>query len=657
MATSAFRSNNCFVACEELATIDAFYTGVTTGSIMSVVQGSSFEVSLDHVASKQLGSRYYSFNSLNRQPDVGLSVSYIPSYPYFNEGLVNLADLNSGPTDTTISRAALSGFESASRNFYIFTRPEEGYNALSGFSVGDDLNFSGYQCASVGNCYLTNYSLSYTVGGLPSVQANFIGYNMQYQEITGANVDSPAINLASGNAKQVGELTLSGLREFTSSPVIMNPNDTGSLVTLENLQVGGQPLGAGHLLQSVELNLDVQRVAAYGLGSDYVYDRKMLLPALGSLSVSSLVSGWESGVVSGVLGSEASYDLDLTLAASGKSLTYKIQDAKLQSYSYAMEVNGLMTLQTSFEFEVSPNPGGLQISGNTQESLAGYATGQINQHFDASMDMATNGSMLDDFTDPNGSLEGGGYNASRNDDFWGKNIDFTAVSVWNDRGYPAGGASADFRMRGATAVTARHIVMAKHFALSVNDKLWFVTSDGTWIQRTVSRVASDGSTDISVALLDSPLPSTIKPVKVVPSDFESYFDRDTAGNIGINARPICVGFDHEKKGLFFQVTKAGAGASKIIAYFDGSLVPAPYDEIAEDLASGDSGNPLFIIIDGEPVLLTSWYTTSTSPAYNSYISTINGLIASVDSAEGISTGYTLTEKNLSHLNLRRYLPF
>ena len=654
MAINAFRSNNSFIACEQLASTDAFYTGVTTGSIMSVVQNSSFSVGLEHIVSNQLGSRYYSVNSLNRQPDVGLSISYVPSYPFFNEGLVNLADLNSGPTDTIVSRAAFSGLENASRNFYIFTRPEEGYNALSGFSAGDGLNFSGYECASVGNCFLTNYSLSYAVGVLPVVEAQFVGCNMQYEDITGTKVGSPAINLASGNVNQVGELTLSGIQEFASAPVITNPNKTGSAVTLQNLQVGGQPLGEGHLLQSVQLDIGVSRHAAYGLGSDYVYGRKMLLPAVGSLNVSSLVSGFESGFASGVLASESGYSLDLTLEASGKSLTYKIEDAKLQSYDYSMDVNDLMLMNASFAFEVSPNPGGLQISGNTQESLAGYTIDQINQHFDASMSMATNGSMLENFTDPNGNLEAGGWNASRNVAFWGKDIDFTAVSVWNNRGF---GTSADFRMRGATAVTPRHIVMAKHFALSVNDGISFVEPDGTWIHRNVIRVASDGSTDISVALLDTPLPSTIKPVKVVPSDFESYFDRDAVGNIDSNGRPICVGFDHEKKGLFFQVTKAGAGASKVIAYFDGSLVPSPYDEIAEDLESGDSGNPLFIIVDGEPVLITSWYTTSTSPAYNSYISTINGLIGSVDSAQGISTGYTVTEKSLKHLNLKRYPPF
>ena len=114
--------------------------------------------------------------------------------------------------------------------------------------------------------------------------------------------------------------------------------------------------------------------------------------------------------------------------------------------------------------------------------------------------------------------------------------------------------------------------------------------------------------------------------------------------------------DQKKKGLLLQLTRA-ANAANNVTYFDSPLtVPSPYNDMAEDLASGDSGNPLFIIIDGEPVLITSFHTTSSSPAYNKHISTINALIASVDSAEGISTGYTLTEKDLSFLGLKIYPP-
>jgi hypothetical protein len=654
MSTNIFKSNNCFIGCEDSTQKEAFYTGIRTGSILSTVQTSSFDVSINRTRGKQLGSSRYAVNSSIRHPDVNLSFNYIQSWPYINEALVNFADLNDVETssDEAVPQVfSLSGYESASKNFYIFHRLGES-DALSGFNQGDIVNLSGYQCASVGNCYLTNYSLNYSVGTLPSVNVGFNGSNMEYVEVTGLNIPSPAINLTSGNANQVGEITFSGLREFSPNPVVMNPSNTGSSIILENLQVGGQPLAGDHLLQSVDLNIQIPRVPSYKLGSDYVCNRKMILPANGSVEFTSRVSGWNSGFISGILSSESGYNFDLTLNGSGKSISYKIEDAKLQGYNYRMAVNGLMDFDASFSFDVSPNPKGLQVSGNAQQDLSLYAREQIDQHFDASMDVASNGSMLTGFTDPNGVLGGGGYGAARLSSFWAKDIDFSAVSVWNNRGY---GTPADYRMRGATAVTKRHIVMAKHFWLVNTDKLWFVTPDGTWIERTISRTDSHGSEDITVGLLDSDLPSTITPVKVVPANFETYFNRDSVGQIDEDFRPIVVGFDHEKKGLLLQLTRAANSANNV-TYFDGATVPSPYDGMAEDLEAGDSGNPLFIIIDGEPVLITSFYTTSPSPAYNKYISAINALITSIDTAEGISTGYTLTEKDLSHLNLKRYPP-
>ena len=176
---SVFKSNNCFIACEELANKNSFYTGVVTGSIVSAVQSSAFDVQIDRASLKQLGSSYYVVNSPLRQPDVNLSFSYYQNYPYINEGFVNLGNLNDAATGLfdipTVT--ALSGNEEASRNFYIFSRTGTApLDAFTGFVEGADLNLSGYQCASVGNCYLTNYNLSYAVGTLPRVAVGFVGY-------------------------------------------------------------------------------------------------------------------------------------------------------------------------------------------------------------------------------------------------------------------------------------------------------------------------------------------------------------------------------------------------------------------------------------------------------------------------------------------------
>jgi hypothetical protein len=78
-------------------------------------------------------------------------------------------------------------------------------------------------------------------------------------------------------------------------------------------------------------------------------------------------------------------------------------------------------------------------------------------------------------------------------------------------------------------------------------------------------------------------------------------------------------------------------------------LPEPYDNLAKQVVGGDSGQPLFMIIDGEAVLLTSYYNTVTGPSYSHYVSDINELIAHVDSDAGINTLLKVTEYGLDPL--------
>ena len=78
--------------------------------------------------------------------------------------------------------------------------------------------------------------------------------------------------------------------------------------------------------------------------------------------MSSQVSGFESGAMTGVLNSDELYQFDLTLEASGKSMVYRIEDAKLGSYNYSMDINGRMNFDADFSFEVTQEKG-LKLSG------------------------------------------------------------------------------------------------------------------------------------------------------------------------------------------------------------------------------------------------------------------------------------------------------
>ena len=662
MATNIFQSNNAFIACEHLGQKEAFYTTEMTGSIASAVQSSAFDVSLSHIAPKQVGSSRLAFNSLNRQPDVRLQFSYYLNYPFFNEGFVNLVDLNNATVTGMAeipSVGALSGIENASRNFYILTRPDQGFDALSGFIEGDSPSFSGYQCASVGNCFLTDYSLSYGVGALPTVSVEFLGSNMQYEEVTGQTLSSPAINLQSGNAHNVGHLSFGPIAEFDQTPIVMNPVEAGSSVTLQNFQVGGQAISGNHALQNVSLNLNIPRVASYGLGSDYVYNRKAQLPARGSVNLSSLVSGFSAGVLSGVLANETSYNFDLVLETSGKSISYGIEDAKLQSYNYSMAVNDIMSLDASFSFELYSNPKGLQMQGNPQESLALHCSEQIASRITDSMTSGVNAPMFVDFTNPSGTVGGGGYGAARSGDFWASDIDLTCASVWNNKGYPYYGANADYRMIGAVAITPRHVAWAKHFMLDDGNKVWFVEPDGTWIERTLTEGRSHATVDIAVGLLNSDLPSTISIPKVFPEDVDLYVNTGTStvATIENYYRPMALALDHRKMAHCVQVSKiVGLGTTNFMALppFNNPAVGPKADNFAWGLQTGDSGQQAYAIVDGTAVLLTCFHRNSTGPSYARYRTDINTLIAGVDSDAGIDTGYQLEALDLAPYNFKRY---
>jgi hypothetical protein len=296
------------------------------------------------------------------------------------------------------------------------------------------------------------------------------------------------------------------------------------------------------------------------------------------------------------------------------------------------------------------------VSGQSKDSLAKHATSQVNARFDSGiMDVATNASMLSSFTDPNGTLTAGGFNAGRADTFWAKDIDFTSVSVWNNRGYDDS-SGADFRKRGATAITKRHIIMAKHFKLQASDVVYFVDPDGTWISRTISAIADHGSEDMTVGVLSESLPDNISFVKILSSNVNDFLKVvATTNSILTHYRPIIAGFDFEKKLTLMELTNAIVASNSRATYNAvPAVLPDPYGELAETLASGDSGQPAFIILNGEPVLITSYHTTTYGPSYAGFIAAINTLIASADSTAGVDTKLKVTEFNMNTLDLFKF---
>ena len=362
MARDVLKTNSTVVGVTNA--YEAFHTTNVDMNLYTFVQSNSFSVDFPHQQLKQVGTQGLVGNDLGFQPDINLEIVYMPEPELLNEGVTFF----SKKFDPKPAPSVLSGKLEANTNFYFFNDPEPNEDALDDIVIdGSYLNLTGFECVAFGNCYLTNYSLNYAVGALPIVSTSMICSNMKFEHITGSDLESVAINLESGNNKEVGRQEIN-FDQGRKKPSALNPGSLGSVATMQNLQMGGQPLGGVHALQAVNLNVDMERVSSYGLGNDYAYNRELVLPAQGSISTLSLVSGFDygdnslTGFISGVVNNESGYNFDFTLSGTGGWIGYTVENAKLTQYSYSTAVNDVMTFNANFAFEITETTG-LRISG------------------------------------------------------------------------------------------------------------------------------------------------------------------------------------------------------------------------------------------------------------------------------------------------------
>lgn len=234
----------------------------------------------------------------------------------------------------------------------------------------------------------------------------------------------------------------------------------------------------------------------------------------------------------------------------------------------------------------------------------------------------------------------------RNPSCWLAGFDLTAISMWNSEGKN--------RRRG-TAISPRHVLFATHYTVAPGEKIYFLTAANELVTRTITALtAVPDSEDITIALLDSDLPTTISPMKTLGADWTTYFPA------GILDLPVIVmdqdatyrmsaGADYGERGLGFDTlvfapSMSLAGNRFQYHYPTFTAVPG-YEGWQSATQDGDSGNPAFIIIAGEPVLLCSLWFSTGGPSTAAYATQINATMESLSPG-----GYQLTHPDLSGFN-------
>ncbi|MDD2797811.1 MAG: T9SS type A sorting domain-containing protein [Bacteroidales bacterium] len=228
----------------------------------------------------------------------------------------------------------------------------------------------------------------------------------------------------------------------------------------------------------------------------------------------------------------------------------------------------------------------------------------------------------------------------RNTNCWAYNLDLTCASPWNSKG---------INLRAGTLITPRHAILAAHYNIQTGDSIRFITKDNQIVRRKV--IAFSVNTDynitfpdIEVVTLDYDVPPTISPCQLLPSNAKDYLANDGAGLPGFF-------LDQDEKAIVADVKYLGLKQSENFEF----QVPTKANRVSlyEPVAMGDSGDPVFVVLNGNPVLvgvITSYGPWGYSLNYFSNLPSgnaqpyqrIDDLIKATDLKAGINTGYKVS---------------
>ena len=168
-----------------------------------------------------------------------------------------------------------------------------------------------------------------------------------------------------------------------------------------------------------------------------------------------------------------------------------------------------------------------------------------------------------------------------NGKFWLEDVDFSCASPWND----SCGA-----VRAGTLISKRHIVFAKHFPLWKGCRILFVDQQGEVCPCRVEATKALEKCDIMIGLLDYEVTPDIHPAKILPDDF--------ARHIGDGKGLPVVTFNQREQAFLSECR--GITTNSIL---NAASTNAAWKALGGKIVTGDSGNPAFLLIGNEPILL------------------------------------------------------
>jgi hypothetical protein len=267
--------------------------------------------------------------------------------------------------------------DSTGRNFYIVTSSEgNDFNKNTGANP-----LAGMGGIGIGNAYLTDYSVEFAVGSIPTATVSFEGTNMNAFTFSGSAgapnsgtcaginpIDGTALGTAiqlKNPSSKTGDLSTvySALRPGDVTVNFGTWSGSGLISRL-----GGE---SGIHLQSVSMSLPLGRTPIERLGSKFAYARVVDFPVTATISMNGIQTEVAGGNLVNLIESNPKSDIEITVRKPGQpnstAIKYVIKNAQLDSASISSSIGSNKTADFTFSTQiggVNDTTNGIQMSGS-----------------------------------------------------------------------------------------------------------------------------------------------------------------------------------------------------------------------------------------------------------------------------------------------------
>jgi len=342
------------------------------------VQSANYNFAINRTDINQFGQLARIDTAVIDAPTVGLDFTYLVTNGTNEDKLgISVDEAN----DATPVCSAISGIlaNTSGRNYHILTVKEG--NDANGSSLNTDADST---VISIGNGFITNYSVSASVGAVPTASVSVEGLNINAQSAgaSGTKMTTPAIDPDAGTmgtatfglpapiTGDVGEVIRPGDIEVQ----FLGADDTLGTGVLTNL-VDSASATSAHI-NSFSIDLPLGRSVLQRLGNAFGFAREIDFPVSVSVSVSATVADLKAGNLFDELYDNTKHDIVLSLnknVAGGSSvgtnngqLAYVIKNATLDSESFSSSIGDNKSVDLSFSATIGgpqDTTNGLFISG------------------------------------------------------------------------------------------------------------------------------------------------------------------------------------------------------------------------------------------------------------------------------------------------------